>query len=149
MKELMILRIKELSMKKQTGNNKKVANTTKPRPYTPKQEIDIVLGKIIEWIFLLSLPFIGFFGWGAFWDKKVILLVWGILCLLFTVYNLLGIFFKWDHSRVCCKDCLKKYKFDIRNDWNEEDTKDNVSVVIIWGILGVAFLICAIVVSFS
>ena len=132
-------------MKKVKRKNKKDVNTIKPKPYTVKQENDIVIGKMLMWIFILSLPFSGFLLLVASGNIKVLLLIWGILCLLFATYNLLGVIFKWDHSRVCSKSFLKKtYSFDIRNDWNKEDTKDNVSLVVICVIFGVIFLISAI-----
>ena len=123
--------------------HKKVVNTIKPKPYTVKQENDIVLGKIIIWCFLLSLPFTGLLGVVISWNIKVLLLVWGTLCLLFAIYNLLGFIFKWDHARVCAKTWMKK-KYDIRNDWNKEDSKGSISAAIIWSIFGVILLIGSI-----
>ncbi len=130
------------SDKKRKGNS---VHIVKHKPYTVKQESDIVFGKIIMWSFLISLPMSGLLAVGMSWETKVCLLIWCILSLIFAVYNLLGVIFKWDHARVCTKNFLKKtYKFDIRNDWNKEDIKDSISVVVICGIFGVIFLIGSI-----
>lgn len=132
-------------MKKINKKHKKVVNTIKPKPYTVKQENDIVVGKLINWSFLLSFPMIGFLVWAMSSYIKVALLIWGILSLLFAFYNLLGLIFKWDHARVCAKNFLRHtYKFDVRNDWNKEDIKDSISVAVIWGIFGVILLIGSI-----
>ena len=40
-------------MKKVKRKNKKDVNTIKPKPYTVKQENDIVIGKMLMWIFIL------------------------------------------------------------------------------------------------
>ena len=128
--------------KKQKGKN---IHTTKRKPYTIKQENDIVVGKIINWSFILSFPMIGFLTWATSLDIKVGWFIWGISFLLFSFYNLIGLIFKWDHARVCAKNFLRHtYKFDIRNNWNKEDIKDSISVVIVWCILGVASLIVSI-----
>ena len=131
-------------MKKINKKHKKVVNTIKPKPYTVNQENDILVGKLINWSFLLSFPMIGFLVW-AMSSIKVVLLIWGILSLLFAFYNLLGLIFKWDHARVCAKNFLKHtYKFDIRDDWNKKDIKDSISVTVLWSILGAILLIYSI-----
>ncbi len=123
----------------------KSVHIVKQKPYTVKQENDIVLGKTLMWSFIISLPVIGLFTWAMSWDIQVCLLIWGISSLLFAFYNLIGLIFKWDHARVCTKNFLKHtYKFDIRNDWNKEDIKDSISVVVVCGIFGVIFLIGSI-----
>ena len=128
--------------KKQKG---KSIHTTKRKPYTIKQENDIVVGKIIHWSFILSLPMIAFLTLAMSLDKKVGLFIWGISFLLFSFYNLIGLIFKWDHARVCAKNLLKHtYKFDIRNNWNKEDIKDSIWVVIVCCVFGVALLIVSI-----
>ncbi len=132
-------------MKKTNKKHKKVVNTIKPKPYTVNQENDILVGKLINWSFLLSFPVIGFLVWVMSSYIKVALLIWGILSLLFAFYNLLGLIFKWDHARVCAKNFLRHtYKFDVRNDWNKEDIKDSISVAVIWVIFGVILLIGSI-----
>jgi sterol desaturase/sphingolipid hydroxylase (fatty acid hydroxylase superfamily) len=127
-------------------NNKKQKRKSgyimKQKPYTVKQENDIILGKVLCWCFLLALPTFGLLAWGMSWN---LLLVWSIISLIFAVYNLIGLILKWDHARVCTKNFLKRtYKFDIRNDWNKENIKDSISVVVIWVIFGVIFLVGAI-----
>ena len=132
-------------MKKINKKHKKVVSTIKPKPYTVNQENDIVVGKLINWSFILSFPMIGFLVWAMSSHIKVLLLIWGILSLLFAFYNLLGLIFKWDHARVCAKNFLRHtYKFDVRNDWNKEDIKDSISLAVIGGIFGVIFLIGSI-----
>lgn len=124
---------------------RKSVHIVKQKPYTIKQENDIILGKIIMWSFLISFPITGLLAVGMSWKINVCLLLWGILSLLFAVYNLFGVILKLDHARVCTKNFLKKtYKFDIRNDWNKEDIKDSTSVVVVWGIFGVILLVGAI-----
>ena len=88
---------------------RKSVQIVKKKPYTVKQENDIVLGKTIMWSFLISFPMTAILGFVMSWKIKVCLLLWGILSLLFAVYNLLGVIFKWDHARVCVKIYLKKY----------------------------------------
>ena len=128
--------------KKQKEKN---IHTTKRKPYTNKQKNDIVVGKIINWSFILSFPLIAFLTWAMSLDIKVGWFIWGISSLLFSFYNLIGLIFKWDHARVCAKNFLRHtYKFDIRNNWNKEDIKDSISVVIILCILGVASFIVSI-----
>ena len=123
----------------------KSVHIVKQKPYTVKQENDIVVGKLINWSFILSFPMIGILTWGMSLDIKVCLFIYGTLSLLFAFYNLIGLIFKWDHARVCAKNFLKHtYKFDIRNNWNKEDINDSTSVVVIWGILGVVLLIGSI-----
>ncbi len=130
------------SNKKQKGTYVK---SVKQKPHTLKQENDIVLGKIIMWSFLVSLPLTGLFALGMSWDIKVCLLLWGILSLLFAFYNLIGLIFKWDHARVCTKCFLKKtYKFDIKNNWTKEDIEDSIFEIVIWSVFGVIFLIGSI-----
>lgn len=122
-------------------SKKKHVHILKQKPYTLKQENDIVLGKIINWSFILSIPIMGILG-AVLDDIKISLLIWGILCLLFAFYNVLGLIFKWDHARVCTKFFLcKKYKYDIRNDWNKEDTKDIISLIVVCTFFGVVLLI--------
>lgn len=124
---------------------RKSVHIVKRKPYTVKQKNDIVVGKIIMWSFLVSFPMTGLLAVGMSWEINVCLLLWGILSLIFALYNLFGAIFKLDHARVCTKNFLKKtYKFDIRNDWNKEDIKDNTSVVVIWGIIGIILLVGAI-----
>ena len=97
--------------KKQKEKN---IHTTKRKPYTNKQKNDIVVGKIINWSFILSFPLIAFLTWAMSLDIKVGWFIWGISSLLFSFYNLIGLIFKWDHARVCAKNFLRHtYKFDI------------------------------------
>ena len=131
-------------MNKRKKNEKSVC-FIKRKPYTAKQEDDIFFGKLIAWIFIFSFPIIGLLALGIPGKIKVNLLLWGIFSLLFAFYNLMGLIFKWDHARVCAKNFLRHtYKFDIRNNWNKEDIKDSISVVIVWCILGVASFIVSI-----
>ena len=126
-------------------HKRKSVHIVKQKPYTVKQENDIVAGKLINWSFLLSFPIVAFLIWVIPLHIKVGLIIWGILSLLFAFYNLLGLIFKWNHARVCAKNFLKHtYKFDIRNNWNKEDIKDSTSVVVVWGIGGVVLLIGSI-----
>ena len=132
-------------MKKSCKKHKrKSTHIVKKKPYSVNQKNDIVVGKLINWSFLLSFPMIGFWVWAMSSYIKVALLIWGILSLLFAFYNLLGLIFKWDHARVCAKNFLKHYKFDIRDDWNKEDIKDSISVAVVWSIFSVIFLIVSI-----
>ena len=126
-------------------HKRKSTHIVKKKPYTVNQENDIVVGKLINWSFLLSFPIVAFLIWVIPLHINVGWIIWGILSLLFAFYNLLGLIFKWDHARVCAKNFLRHtYKFDIRNNWNKEDIKDSTSVVVIWGILGVVLLIGSI-----
>ena len=128
--------------KRNKEQKRKSVQIVKKKPYTIKQENDMVLGKTIMWSFLISFPMTVILGFVMSWKIKVCLLLLGILSLLFAVYNLLGVIFKWNHARVCTKNYLKKaYKFGIRNAWTKEDTKDSISVVAIWGIFGVILLV--------
>ena len=126
-------------------HKRKSMHTVKKKPYTVNQENDIVVGKLINWSFLLSFPIVAFLIWVIPLHLKVGLIIFGGLSLLFAFYNLLGLIFKWDHARVCAKNFLKHtYKFDIRDDWNKEDIKDSISVAVVWSILGAILLIGSI-----
>ena len=126
-------------------HKRKSMHTVKKKPYTVNQENDIVVGKLINWSFLLSFPIVAFLIWVIPLHINVGWIIWGILSLLFAFYNLLGLIFKWDHARVCAKNFLRHtYKFDIRNDWNKEDIKDSISVAVVWSILGAILLIGSI-----
>ena len=126
-------------------HKRKSTHIVKKKPYTVNQENDIVVGKLINWSFLLSFPIVAFLIWVIPLHIKVGLIILGILSLLFAFYNLLGLIFKWDHARVCAKNFLKHtYKFDIRDDWNKEDIKDSISVAVVWSILGAILLIDSI-----
>ena len=133
-------------MKKSCKKHKrKSRHIVKKKPYSVNQKNDIVVGKLINWSFLLSFPIVAFLIWVIPLHIKVGLIIFGGLFLLFAFYNLLGLIFKWDHARVCAKNFLKHtYKFDIRDDWNKEDIKDSISVAVVCSILGAIFLIGSI-----
>ncbi len=124
------------------GNKKhkgKISDRTKFKPYSAKQENDIFLGKVLCWCFLLSFPTFGLLAWGMSWN---ILLIWSIISLIFAIYNLIGLILKWDHARVCTKIFLKKtYKFDIRNAWSKEDTKDSITEIVLSFVMGMLLLV--------
>ena len=123
----------------------KFAGDIKFKPYTVKQENDIFLGKVLFWTFIVSFPASVLLVLGMSWNIRVCFLIWGILSLLDATYNLLGLIFKWDHARVCAKSHLKKtHKFDIRNAWSKEDTKDSITEIVMCGTIGVISLIGAI-----
>lgn len=124
---------------------KHAVHTHAPKPYTVKQENDVVLGQVINWSFILSVPITGVIGYAASWGISLTMLIWGIILLLFAVYNLLGVIFKWDHARACAAYFIRRgYKLDIRGDWNKQDIKDSVLLGAVAGLIGVAFLISAI-----
>ena len=126
-------------------HKRKSTHIVKKKPYTVNQENDIVVGKLINWSFLLSFPIVAFLIWVIPLHINVGWIIWGILSLLFAFYNLLGLIFKWDHARVCAKNFLKHtYKFDISDDWNKEDIKDSISVTVVWSIIGAILLIGSI-----
>ena len=133
-------------MKKSCKKHKrKSTHIVKKKPYSVNQKNDIVVGKLINWSFLLSFPIVAFLIRVIPLHIKVGWIIWGILSLLFAFYNLLGLIFKWNHARVCAKNFLKHtYKFDIRDDWNKEDIKDSISVAVVWSILGAILLIYSI-----
>ena len=136
------------SDKKRIG---KFANTAKIKPYTAKQEGDILLGKIIHWSFIIFLPISGICILGMSYGVSILFLVWGILILLYATYLLLGTIFKWDHAKVFINEQCKKHdkSDDIRHGWNKGDTKDGVSVTLIFGILGISTLLLSIYLSYS
>ena len=132
-------------MKKHKNKKGKNASITKPKPYTVKQENDIVIGKVLCWCFILSFPAIGLLTLIIHWKIKICLLLWSIISILFATYNFLGLIFKWDHARICSKLFIKKgYKFDIRNAWTKEDKKDSISLIVAWSIMGVILLVWAL-----
>ena len=133
-------------MKKSCKKHKrKSTHIVKKKPYSVNQKNDIVVGKLINWSFLLSFPIVAFLIRVIPLHINVGLIIWGVLSLLFAFYNLLGLIFKWNHARVCAKDFLRHtYKFDIRDDWNKEDIKDSISVAVVWSILGAILLIRSI-----
>ena len=123
----------------------KYAGVKKLKPYTFKQENDIFLGKVLSWSFIMFYPATAWLALVMSWHERVLWLVLGVVTLLFGIYNLMGLIFKWDHARVCTKHIMKKtYKFDIRNAWSKEDTKDSITIIAIFGILGTLCLICSI-----
>ena len=131
--------IKDRSVMKKSKKAKgKSAGAISPKPYTVKQENDIALGKAMFWLFILSFPVIGLIG---LLQGSMLFLLWGILSILFATYHLLGLILKWDHARICAKHLLcKKYKYDIRNAWSREDTKDIIIIIILCGIFGAMFI---------
>ena len=118
---------------------------TVKKPYTAKQETDTVIGVAIQWVFIICLLLTPFFALGMKRSANMCLLICGILILLFSFYNFLGLIFRWDHSRVCVKHLIKAtYKFDVRNPWTKEDVKDSITAVVTCGVVGMAFLMCSI-----
>ena len=122
----------------------KSAGVVKPKPYTVKQKNNIFFGKVLFWFFMISYAVVGLLAAGMSWNIKECLIIWSILSLIFAVYNLIGLIFKWDHARVCVKIFLKKYKINIRNAWSKEDTKDSITVIAMGATIGVLCLVVLI-----
>lgn len=130
-------------MKKSNKKQKsKYTGIKKPKPYTAKQENDVFLGKVLCWGFIMFYPAVAL---GMYRNEKALWLVLGIFSLLFALYHLMGLIFKWDHTRVCARHIAKAtYQFDIRNAWSEEDTKNIIFLISFFSIFGVFGLIFSI-----
>ena len=125
-------------MKKSNKKKKsKYTGIKKPKPYTAKQENDVFLGKVLRWGFIMFYPAVAL----GMRNEKARWLVLGIVSLLFALYHLMGLIFKWDHTRVCARQI---YQFDIRNAWSEEDTKNIIVLISFFSIFGVFGLIFSI-----
>ena len=120
----------------------KYTGIKKPKPYTAKQENDVFLGKVLCWGFIMFYPAVAL---GMYRNEKARWLVLGIFSLLFALYHLMGLIFKWDHTRVCARHIAKAtYQFDIKNAWSEEDTKNIIFLISFFSIFGVFGLIFSI-----
>ena len=133
-------------MKKSKKKRGKFADMPRQKPHTVEQENDIVLGQVFAWGFIVSLVLVSLIVWIANGSQRLLFTLLGADILLFSLYNLVGFIFKWDHARVCVKSFLHKAtRFDLRSPWSKEDTKDSVAISAVSGFFSVACFVLAFV----
>ena len=130
-----------MSQKDKKKLKSKYIHNPRLKPYTVKQEMDVFLGDLLHWIFILSFPITIFFALAT--SKKIYfsLLLCGCTFLLYAVYYLAGVIFKWDHTRICVKKLMKIHKVDIRKDWSYQDTKDIIKFIVLDFVLGLVLIV--------
>lgn len=133
-------------MKKSKKKRGKFADMPRQKPHTVEQENDIVLGQVFAWGFIVSVVLVSLIVWIANGSQRLLFTLLGADILLFSLYNLVGFIFKWDHARVCVKSFLHKAtRFDLRSPWSKEDTKDSVAISAVSGFFAVACFVLAFV----
>ena len=133
-------------MKKSKKKRGKFADMPRKKPHTVEQENDIVLGQVFAWGFIVSVVLVLLIVWIANGSQRLLFTLLGADMLLFSLYNLVGFIFKWDHARVCVKCFLHKAtRFDLRSPWSKEDTKDSVATAAVSGFFAVACFVLAFI----
>lgn len=133
-------------MKKSKKKQGKFADMPRQKPHTVEQKNDIVLGQVISWGFLISIPLILLIALIAKCSQRVLFILLSADMILFSLYNLVGFILKWDHARVCAKSfLLKATRFDLRSPWSKQDTKDSVATAAAWGFFAVALFVLAFI----
>ena len=147
-------------MKKHTGQRDEVIDFSKQyskkkqRSHTSAEENDIVIGKVISWGFIILLPLLAFVFYLASrgesseanltgWIGWIIIFS---LVILFGVYLILGVIFKWNHTRACAMSFMRNArKTDLRGPWTVNDKRESLLMGILLAVSGIALIVLPLI----
>ena len=147
-------------MKKHTGQRDEVIDFSqqyskkKQRPHTKAEENDIVIGKVIFWGFIILLPLLAFVFYLASrgesseaniigWIGWIIILS---LVILLGSYLILGVIFKWNHTRACAGSFIyNARKIDLRGPWTAEEKRESLMMGIFLTVSAIALIVISLI----